>query len=137
MQILGFGFSVCVVVVAFFSWPSAYFVLLLRWSSGYDARFTRERSPVQSRDEVCCPGSGGFIVAGSFKVLVGFVLRFLGRGANHNRTEQLRRVTALCYLSKSRPLENCSSGSKQGGCTKMLCPRLRKRSARAHWRKLM
>ena len=52
MQILGFGFSVCVVVVAFFSWPSAYFVLLLRWSSGYDARFTRERSPVQSRDEV-------------------------------------------------------------------------------------
>ena len=24
----------------------------LRWSSGYDARFTRERSPVQSRDEV-------------------------------------------------------------------------------------
>ena len=24
----------------------------LRWSSGYDARLTRERSPVQSRDEV-------------------------------------------------------------------------------------
>ena len=27
-------------------------VYLLRWSSGYDARLTRERSPVQSRDEV-------------------------------------------------------------------------------------
>ena len=25
----------------------------LRWSSGYDARLTRERSPVQSWDEVC------------------------------------------------------------------------------------
>ena len=30
----------------------AVFVQLLRWSSGYDARLTRERSPVQSRDEV-------------------------------------------------------------------------------------
>ena len=25
---------------------------VLRWSSGYDARLTRERSPVQSRNEV-------------------------------------------------------------------------------------
>ena len=26
---------------------------MLPWSSGYDARLTRERSPVQSREEVC------------------------------------------------------------------------------------
>ena len=29
--------------------------ILLRWSSGYDARLTRERSPVQAWDEVFSP----------------------------------------------------------------------------------
>lgn len=35
----------------------------LRWSSGYDVRLTRERSPVRSRDEV------DFVHIGAMKIM--------------------------------------------------------------------
>ena len=42
-------------------------IRLLRWSSGYDARFTRGRSAVQSRHEVLLLEAIGEAIAGVFR----------------------------------------------------------------------